>query len=86
MFGPLHYRHLDMDKTVALKLRKGNYNKTMTLLDQTVYDQAIQLLNVTPSIDLFASRLNYKCKPNVSFRPDPEAQAINAFHIYWVNM
>ena len=33
MFGPLH-RHLDMDKTVALKLRKGNYNKTMTLSDE----------------------------------------------------
>jgi hypothetical protein len=54
--------------------------------DQTVYDQAIQLLDVTPSIDLFASRLNYKCKPYVAFRPDPEAQAINAFHISWVNM
>jgi hypothetical protein len=34
MFGPLHYRHLDMDKTVALKLRKGNYNQTMTLSDE----------------------------------------------------
>jgi hypothetical protein len=39
-----------------------------------VNDQAIQLLDVTPSIDLFA------------FRPDPEAQTINAFHISWVNM
>ena len=34
MFGPLHYCHLDMDKTVALKLRKGNYNQTMTLSDE----------------------------------------------------
>ena len=41
---------------------------------------------MTPSIDLFASSLNYKCKPYVAFRPDPEAQAINAFHISWVNM
>ncbi|CAB4006473.1 Pre-mRNA-splicing factor cwc-26, partial [Paramuricea clavata] len=55
-------------------------------LDQTVYDQAIQLLDVTPSIDLFALRLNYKCKPYVAFRLDPEAQAINAFHISWINM
>ena len=65
--------------------RRG-INDTEWALDQTVYDQAIQLLDVTPSIDLFASRLNYKCKPYVAFRPDPEAQAINAFHISWVNM
>ncbi|CAB3990623.1 Hypothetical predicted protein [Paramuricea clavata] len=65
--------------------RRGT-NDTKWDLDQAVYDQAIQLLDVTPSIDLFASRLNYKCKPYVAFRPDPEAQAINAFHISWVNM
>ena len=38
MFGPLHYRHLDMDKTVALKLRKGNYSKTMTLSDEAKHE------------------------------------------------
>ena len=31
MFGPLHYRHLDMKKTAALTLKKENYNKIMTL-------------------------------------------------------
>ena len=65
--------------------RKG-HSDTEWALAQTVYDQAIRLLDVTPSIDLFASRLNYKCKPYVAFRPDPEAQAINAFHTSWVNM
>jgi hypothetical protein len=38
MIGPLQYRHLDMDKTVALKLRKGNYNKTMTLSDEAKHE------------------------------------------------
>ena len=38
MFGPLHYRHLDMDKTVALKLRNGNYSKTMTLSDEAKHE------------------------------------------------
>lgn len=37
----------------------------------------------TPSIDLFASRLNYQLKPFVSWRPDPEAMAIDAFSINW---
>jgi len=37
----------------------------------------------TPSIDLFASRLNYQLKPFVSWRPDPEAMVIDAFSINW---
>ena len=39
--------------------------------------------SVTPNIGLFASRLNYKLKPFVAFKPDPEACAINAFSISW---
>ena len=30
-FGPLHIRDLDMDKTEALKLNQGNFDKHMTL-------------------------------------------------------
>ena len=37
----------------------------------------------TPAIDLFASRLSYQIKPFVSFRPDPECFAVNAFLIPW---
>ena len=33
------------------------------------------------SIDLFASRLNYRLKPFVSWRPGPEAMAIDAFSL-----
>ena len=32
-FGPLHYRYLDSDKTLALKFNKGNYNKNMKISD-----------------------------------------------------
>jgi len=35
------------------------------------------------SIDLFASRLNYQLKPYISFLPDPEAYAVDAFSISW---
>ena len=34
-------------------------------------------------IDLFASRLNHKIEPYVSWRPDPNAKAINAFTLNW---
>ena len=38
MFGPLHYRHLDMNKTAGLIVQKGNYNKTMTLSDEVRHE------------------------------------------------
>ena len=40
-------------------------------------------LGVTPNVDLFASRLNFQLKPCVAYQPDPEAHAMNAFHISW---
>ena len=37
------------------------------------------------NIDLFASRLNHKLPRYVSYNPDPQALAINAFTIKWIN-
>ena len=39
--------------------------------------------SVKPDIDLFASRINYKCKKYVSYQPDPGAYAVDAFHLPW---
>lgn len=39
-----------------------------------------------PSIDLFASRLNAKCKDYYSWKPDPSAIAIDAFVQNWSNL
>ena len=39
----------------------------------------------TPDVDLFASRLNYQIKPFVSWGPDPESWAVDAFSINWGN-
>ena len=37
----------------------------------------------SPQIDLFASRVNKKCKVFVSWFPDPDAISTDAFTIYW---
>lgn len=34
-------------------------------------------------VDLFASRLNFKLPCYVSWKPDPGASAVNAFHLLW---
>ena len=52
-------------------------------LDPSIFAQAVQKVQAKPDIDLFVSRFNYKLKPFVSFKPDPEACAINAFSISW---
>ena len=38
-----------------------------------------------PDIDLFASRINRQLKSYVSWHPEPEAMAVNAFSLTWNN-
>jgi hypothetical protein len=52
-------------------------------LSNSIFQMGCQKLEFTPNIDLFASRINHQLKPYVSYRPDPEAIAVNAFHISW---
>lgn len=52
-------------------------------LDSELLQDATTLLKVSPEIDLFASRLNNQCKKYISYRPDPDAIAIDAFTINW---
>jgi len=47
-------------------------------LNYTVFQKAIDEAHVQPDVDLFASRLNYKCKRYVSYQPDPGSYAVNA--------
>lgn len=39
-----------------------------------------------PEIDIFASRINAKCKRYISWQRDPNAYAINAFTVSWSNI
>ena len=59
-------------------------DKTEWRLNPTAFTYCTELWG-QPEIDLFASRLNYQFKPYVSWRPDPDAIAIDAFSISWNN-
>ena len=52
-------------------------------LKKTHFTNACAKLRVTPNIDLFASRISCQITPYVSYRADPAAFAINAFHMSW---
>ena len=57
--------------------------ETEWTLQKPIFDAATQKLDVTPNVDLFASRLNFQLKPYIAYKPDPEAYAITTFHISW---
>ena len=53
-------------------------------LNLDVFNRIVNILG-TPTIDMFASRLNYQLTPYVSLLPDPQAIAIDAFTLDWTN-
>ena len=69
------------DNIIADGESRKSRRETEWALNPQIYQDAIAHLGQTPDIDLFASRLNYKCKLYVSYQPDPGAFAINAFHL-----
>lgn len=51
-------------------------------LNETVFSDIVKKFGM-PEIDMFASRLNKQIKSFVSWKPDPEAVAIDAFSVNW---
>lgn len=51
-------------------------------LKQDIFIKIIEKFGF-PEIDLFASRVNTKCKKYVSWRPDPDSYLVDAFTISW---
>lgn len=47
---------------------------------------ALEVLDFKPDMDLFASRINHQFPHYVSYRPDPEAIATDAFSLNWSNL
>ena len=65
--------------------RKSEY-RTEWMLNKCIFRQVLEDLTFDPSIDLFASRINNQLPRFASFRPDPEAELIDAFTVSWENL
>ena len=63
-----------------LEARRTNDN-TEWMLDTASLGNVLSQLSLCPTIDLFASRLNNQFPQYVSFKPDPGADAIDAFSL-----
>ena len=67
----------------ADKESRKTRRETEWTLNKEFFKAAIHRLQVQPTIDLFASRLNFQLPQYVAYQPDPGALAINAFSISW---
>ena len=71
-----------LNKDADEELRKNELRLELKL-NETVFREIQHAFGRAPEIDLFASRLNYQIQPFLSYRPDPECFAVNAFLIPW---
>ena len=56
---------------------------TEWLLNPDILSDALDRLDIKPEIDLFASRLNHQFSRYISYKPDLDAEAVNAFTMSW---
>ena len=63
-------------------LSRTDHDNTEWRLDPSVFVDITEFWD-TPTVDLFASRLNFQVQPYVSWKPDPGALAVDAFSIVW---
>ena len=53
------------------------------MLDKSVLSNVLERLEFEPEINLFASHVNTQFQKYVSYQPDPNAFAVNAFTLNW---
>lgn len=71
-----------VENVYADRLSRNFSDSTEWMIKQDIFDR-ICLQYFLPSIDLFASRLNYRIQPYASWSFDPGAQFTDAFSISW---
>ena len=55
-------------------------------LDSQIFHKILKLFSVKPETEIFASHLNYQIPTDVSWNPDKNAYAIDAFSMSWANL
>ena len=63
--------------------RKKTVTSAEWQLNPNILNSCFRHLRTAPQIDLFASRINCQMDCFVSFKPDPEAYAVDAFTLNW---
>eukprot|EP00794_Sanderia_malayensis_P016482 gene16482-18121_t len=78
--------HIPGTENIIADRESRNTNiDTEWMLNPKVLFEVLHDIPFSPTIDLFASRLNHQFDEYVSYRQDPYAKHINAFSLSWTN-
>ena len=78
--------HIPGPQNITADYESRNFNMDIEwMLNPKILTQALQGISFSPTIDMFASRLNKQFPQYVSYRPDPFALHIDAFTISWAD-
>ena len=70
------------DNDVADKMSRMSHMNSEWSLNKQTFQKMIDTWGI-PTLDLFASRLNYKCERYVAWQPDPYCVSVDAFTLDW---
>ena len=78
--------HIPGAQNITADYESRNFNMDIEwMLNPKILTQALQGISFSPTIDMFASRLNKQFPQYVSYRSDPFALHIDAFTISWAD-
>ena len=75
-----------IENDVADKASRVFNDRIEWSLEQRVFTKILHVLSVSPDMDLFASRLNWKLPRYVAWQPDPDAVHVDAFALCWTHI
>ena len=75
--------YINTKENLADRSSRITYIQAEWMLEKHVFHKVLQTLKFSPTIDLFASRLNHQLPTYVSYKPDPNAYAVDAFSLVW---
>lgn len=75
--------HIPDSLNYVADFESGNICKVSAwMLHKTKLENVLKELEFTPEIDMFASRINHQFLKYVSYRPGPQASAIDALSLW----
>ena len=79
--------HLPGEQNIHADRLSRKLNDDMEwMLNKNIFNDIYAIFNLEGNTDLFASRLNHQLPKYVSYLPDPNAWAVDAFSMSWTNI
>ena len=68
---------------MADRFSRITYIQAEWKLEKCLFDRVLEALKFSPTVNLFAFRLNHQLPAYVSYKSDPDAYAVDVFSLVW---